>query len=183
MSLSESFSTISSAIQQTADRPGEPSTRELSGRAASTQFGREVLMNKTAPARPPTQRSLCVLLPATPTAATQARCQVRAAMESWGVSADPYVAALLTSELVTNAIRYAAETIKLFVTCSCGHLRVYVHDMSRELPVALDPSVEAEDGRGLMLVASLATAWGSYRTSAGKAVYFTLALEVDPDER
>ena len=32
-----------------------------------------------------------------------------------------------------------------------------------------------------MLVASLATQWGCYRTSAGKAVYFTLALETDQD--
>src|SRR5262249_42550329 len=117
-----------------------------------------------------------------PAAAAEARGHVRAAIDAWGVPVDPYVAALLTSELVANAIRYeAGETVKLFVTCSCGHLRVYVHDTSRSWPVPLDAPVDAEGGRGLMLVASLSSDWGYYRTPAGKAVYFTLALETDPE--
>ncbi len=33
-----------------------------------------------------------------------------------------------------------------------------------------------------MLVASLSTDWGYYRTPAGKAVYFTLALETDAED-
>lgn len=138
-------------------------------------------MNKTAPTRSAVQRSLSISLSAGPVAAADARRHVRAAIEAWGISADPYTAALLTSELVTNAIRYAGGPIRLFITCSGGRLHVYVHDGSCELPAPLDTSVDAEDGRGLMLVASLATSWGCYRTSAGKAVYFTLALETDPD--
>ena len=39
---------------------------------------------------------------------------------------------------------------------------------------------DAESGRGLHLVASLADEWGFYRTPAGKAVYFTLAFGSDP---
>jgi anti-sigma regulatory factor (Ser/Thr protein kinase) len=137
-------------------------------------------MNKTAPTLPVVQPSLSVALTAGPAAAAEARRHVQAAIETWGVSADPYVAALLTSELVTNAVRHAGGPAKLFVTCSCGQLSVYVHDRSPELVAPLDTSVDAEDGRGLMLVASLATRWGCYRTSAGKAVYFTLPLEPDP---
>jgi anti-sigma regulatory factor (Ser/Thr protein kinase) len=138
-------------------------------------------MNKIAPTRPAARRSVSISLTPGPAAAAEARCHVRAAIESWGVSADPYTAALLTSELVTNAIRYAGGSVRLFVTCSCGQLRVYVHDGSREWPAPLETPVDAEDGRGLMLVASLATNWGCYRTSAGKAVYFTLACEMDAD--
>jgi anti-sigma regulatory factor (Ser/Thr protein kinase) len=144
------------------------------------EFGKEALMTKTAPARPPVQRSLSVYLTAGPTAAAEARRFVREAIEAWGLSVDSYVAALLTSELVTNAVRYAGGAVKLFVTCSCGHLRVYVHDTSAQLPVLLDTPVEAEDGRGLKLVAGLSTDWGCYRTSAGKAVHFALASA--PDE-
>jgi len=140
-------------------------------------------MTKTAPTRPPAQLSLSVSLAATPAAAAQARRHVQAAIESWDVAADSYTAALLTSELVTNAIRHAASPVRLFVTCSCDHLRVYVHDSSAEWPTPMDTSADAEDGRGLMLVASLSADWGCYRTSAGKAVYFTLALETDPGER
>jgi anti-sigma regulatory factor (Ser/Thr protein kinase) len=132
--------------------------------------------------RIPAQHSLSVALAAGPAAAGEARRCVRKAIETWGAPADPYVAALLTSELVTNAIRHSGGPIRLFVTCSCGHLRVYVHDTSPEWPAPAENSVEAEDGRGLMLVASLATNWGCYSTSVGKAVYFTLALASDPGD-
>lgn len=137
-------------------------------------------MNKTAPVRPPVEHSVSVLLPAGPVAAAEARRCVRAAIESWRLPADPYVAALLTSELVTNAIRYEGAPVRLFVACSCGHLRVYVHDTSPGWPAALDASADAEDGRGLMLVDTLSADWGCYGTSAGKVVYFTLALATDP---
>jgi anti-sigma regulatory factor (Ser/Thr protein kinase) len=134
-------------------------------------------MNKTAPARLPVQQhSVSVLLPSGAVAAAAARRHVRTAIESWGVPADPYVAMLLTSELVTNAIRYADGSVRLFVTCSCDHLRVYVHDTSPDWPASLAAPADAEDGRGLMLVDTLATEWGCYRTSGGKVVYFILAL-------
>lgn len=140
-------------------------------------------MNTIAPIRPAVRRPLRLSLATGPAAAAEARSHVRAAIDAWGVPVDPYVAALLTSELVSNAIRHeAGETVKLFVTCSCGHLRVYVHDTSRSWPVPLDAPVDAEAGRGLMLVASLSTDWGYYRTPVGKAVYFTLALETDAED-
>src|SRR5258707_11983159 len=141
------------------------------------------MMNALAPTSPAARRPFRISLPAGPAAPAEARGYVRAAIDAWGVPVDPHVAALLTSELVTNAIRHeAGETVKLFVTCSCGHLRVYVHDTSRSWPVPLDTSADAEAGRGLMLVASLSTDWGYYRTPAGKAVYFTLALETDAED-
>jgi anti-sigma regulatory factor (Ser/Thr protein kinase) len=138
-------------------------------------------MNLTSPTLPTVQSSLSIALPPGPTAAAEARRVVREAVAAWGVSADPYVAALLTSELVTNAIRHAAEPIRLFVTSSCGHLRVYVHDASSVWAVPAATPVEAESGRGLLLVARLSTTWGCYRTVSGKAVYFTLAPELEQD--
>ncbi len=135
-------------------------------------------METMAPIRPAVLRPLRLSLAAGPKAPAEARGHVRAAIEAWDVPVDPSVAELLTSELVTNAIRHEpGETIKLFITCSCGHLRVYVHDTSRAFPIPVDAPADAEAGRGLMLVASLSTDWGCYRTPAGKAVYFTLALE------
>jgi anti-sigma regulatory factor (Ser/Thr protein kinase) len=139
-------------------------------------------MTKMAPTRPAVQRSLSISLTAAPVAAAEARRYVQAAIEAWNVPADSYTAALLTSELVTNAIRYSADTVKLFVTCSCDHLRVYVHDASQDWPAPLDTPADAEAGRGLMLVDQLSADWGWYRTSAGKAVYFTLALDEDLDD-
>ena len=116
-------------------------------------------------------------------AVAEARTQVRAIVRAWQVPVDAYVAALLTSELVTNAVRNEADpTVMLDVTCSSGRLRVDVHDTSRSLPVLVDAPADAETGRGLMLVATLSSQWGFYPTPAGKAVYFTLAFEPDLPE-
>jgi anti-sigma regulatory factor (Ser/Thr protein kinase) len=138
-------------------------------------------MNTIAPVLPSARRSLRTSFAAGPAAPAEARSFVRAAIEAWGVRADPYVAALLTSELVTNAIRHeTGETVRLLITCYGGHLRVYVHDTSLVWPSRLKTPVDAEAGRGLMLVSTLAADWGCYRTPDGKAVYFTLALNADP---
>ena len=127
-------------------------------------------------ATPPTELQQCRLRLATgPAAAGEARSQVRAVIRDWGVPVDPEVAVLLTSELVTNAIACeTAETITLGVRCFRGGLRVDVYDTSHAFPVVTVAPCDAETGRGLLLVATLANEWGFYRTPAGKAVYFTL---------
>jgi anti-sigma regulatory factor (Ser/Thr protein kinase) len=109
------------------------------------------------------------------TAPAQARTEVRAAILAWDLPVDESVAALLISELVTNAIRHeAGPTIVLDVSRACGRLRVDVHDTSDDLPTPMEVPADGEAGRGLMLVATLSDEWGFYRTPAGKAVYFTL---------
>jgi anti-sigma regulatory factor (Ser/Thr protein kinase) len=130
-----------------------------------------------APIRPTELHSRRVRLTSGPVAAAEARDQVRAAIRAWEVPVDPDVAILLTSELVTNAIKHeAGDTITLFVTCTYGHLRIDVHDTSRFFPVLLDATGEEEFGRGLRLVDSLADKWGCDLTPEGKAVYFTLGF-------
>jgi len=132
-------------------------------------------MDTMAPTRPAVQSSRRVALTATPAAAAEARGQVLAAICAWDARVDPPVAALLTSELVTNAIMHGPnQKVALVITCDHHQLRVDVHDTSRSAPMPVDAPVDAEAGRGLMLVSSLSTGWGYYRTPAGKAVYFTL---------
>ena len=134
-----------------------------------------------APTYPPEMHSRRVRLEAGPAAVPEARSQVRAVISAWDVPVDPSVAVLLTSELVTNAIRNEpGEIIALAISCSCGQLRVDVHDTSRLWPVLMEAPADAEAGRGLMLVATLSDQWGVYPTPAGKAVYFTLAFQPDP---
>lgn len=125
-------------------------------------------------------------LPADPRSVAEARRQVRAAVRHWRLPVDIDVAALLVSELVTNAITHDGDghgagghgqrdAITLTIRRRDGRLRVDVHDLSPEPPVLSGSApASAEGGRGLFLVHSLATAWGSYRTAAGKAVFFTL---------
>jgi anti-sigma regulatory factor (Ser/Thr protein kinase) len=140
-------------------------------------------MNVMALTRPTDLRGCRVRLTAGPTAAGEARRQVRAAIRTWDIPADPDLAVLLTSELVTNALRHEVTGIvMLAITCSGDQLRVDVHDTSRTLPMLVDAPVDAETGRGLMLVSTLSAEWGFYRTPAGKAVYFTIAFQPDVAE-
>jgi anti-sigma regulatory factor (Ser/Thr protein kinase) len=133
--------------------------------------------------RPTVLRPRRVLLAAGPAAAAAARRHVQAAIFAWDIPVDADVAVLLTSELVTNAIRHeAGDSVLLTIACICGQLRVDVHDTACSPPMPMEAPADAEAGRGLMLVATLSTDWGYHRTSAGKAVYFTLAFEAEPDE-
>jgi anti-sigma regulatory factor (Ser/Thr protein kinase) len=130
---------------------------------------------------------------ANPAAASAARSVVQDAIRTWRVPVDADIAVLLTSELVTNAVTHGWTTTGTFVVltiaCDAAGLRVDVHDGSGDLPVLdtglLDADLlgegpaEAETGRGLLLVTALSAEWGSYRTPAGKAVYFTLELQRD----
>ncbi len=137
-------------------------------------------MDTMVPIRSAVQRARRISLTAGPAAAAQARSLVQAAIRAWDVPVDPPTAALLTSELVTNAIRHEkGEIIMLVINCDCGQFRVDVHDTSRSEPVQEDASAYAETGRGLMLVSDLSTSWGYYPTLKGKAVYFTLAYQVN----
>ena len=142
-------------------------------------------METTTPIRPTgqQQRLRRTSLSAGPAAAGQARAEVREAILAWDLPVDASVAVLLTSELVTNAIRHeAGETIVLDIGCARGELRVDVHDTARAMPTLVNAPASAETGRGLMLVASLSDDWGCYRTRTGKAVYFGLVLEADVGE-
>jgi anti-sigma regulatory factor (Ser/Thr protein kinase) len=141
-------------------------------------------MNAMAPTRPIELQGCRTRLNAGPSAAAEARRQVKAAVCAWDIPVDPDVAVLLTSELVTNAIRHeVSRTVTLAITCSFDQLRVDVYDTSCTLPMVVEAAVDAETGRGLMLVATLSAEWGFYRTPAGKAVYFTLAFQPDLAER
>ena len=85
-------------------------------------------MTTIAPPRPAELPGLPVRLTAGPATVAEARRQVRAALDLWRAPVDPDVAVLLTSDLVTNAIRHQpGGTITLGVRCVAGQLRVDVH--------------------------------------------------------
>ena len=135
-------------------------------------------MTTTAPPRPAERHRFRIPLATGPAAAGEARRRVRAAIRSWPVPVEEDVALLLTSELVTNAVRHEpGQAVMLVISCSSDRLRVDVHDTSRSWPAVADVPADAETGRGLLLVETLSDEWGFYRTPAGKAVYFTLVSQ------
>jgi anti-sigma regulatory factor (Ser/Thr protein kinase) len=134
-------------------------------------------MKAMAPTRPLASRQCRLRLPATAVAPGLARGEVSEIIRAWGIDVDGEAAVLLTSELVTNAVLHdGAGTIVLTMSCRDGRFRVDVHDASPHPPVAArSAEPDAETGRGLMLVDSIADEWGYYPTAAGKGVFFTLA--------
>jgi anti-sigma regulatory factor (Ser/Thr protein kinase) len=72
---------------------------------------------------------------------------------------------LLTSELVTNAIRHgshgADNLVELVLWPADGHYWLAVSDPGTgcHMPALTPPDVDAETGRGLLLVDQLAAAW------------------------
>nr|WP_078970235.1 ATP-binding protein [Streptomyces natalensis] len=83
------------------------------------------------------------------------------------------VATLLTSELVTNALVHAEGGA--MVTATVGdRLRVEVRDFVSGRPEPRAATTDGTSGRGLLLVRSLADAWGIRSHGVGKSVWFEL---------
>lgn len=81
---------------------------------------------------------------------------------------------VLTSELVTNAVRHGAGPVELRLTLSSEAIRVEVQDQSGQRPVLRAPDRETISGRGLLLVDALSGAWGVEPAGTGKTVWFRL---------
>lgn len=82
------------------------------------------------------------------------------------------VAQLVASELAANAIVHARTPFVGAVERLTGRrLRVSVADLSPALPLMRDATREAESGRGLALVSSLASSWGTQPWGGGKIVW------------
>jgi len=87
---------------------------------------------------------------------------------------------LLVTETVTNAVRHGSGpvTMELFTTSS--GVRVAVRDDGSRMPQQRLSSALEEGGRGLQIVAALATEWGvtPSRTGGGKTVWFEVGVSV-----
>ena len=113
-------------------------------------------------------------LPPDPRSAGAARRFVTTALHELGEDGLSDLAELLVSELVTNAVLHARTTITLEVYRTEAGVRVGVVDASARGPRQRDFSDEATTGRGLTLVESLSSSWGTEPTRSGKTVWFEL---------
>jgi two-component sensor histidine kinase len=107
-----------------------------------------------------------------PAAVRVARRATTQAVRAWaprpGVAED---VCLVVSELVTNALLHGRSDAVLRVLQQHDSIRVEVQDEDTRLPLPSAPDQQALGGRGLALVAALATLWGTERTDSGKTVW------------
>ncbi len=86
-------------------------------------------------------------------------------------------AQLLTSELVTNAVRYGAGPIELRAYVHDDALRLEVGDAAADrLPARRLAQPQDEGGRGMELVELLASSWGWRVCGAAKTVWLDIAV-------
>ncbi len=121
-----------------------------------------------------------LILTPEPSTAKIARSAAITSLTEWKVPELLDITELLVSELVTNAIRYAATPFELAIRRGRDALYVEVSDDDSRVPRLLHPTDDDEGGRGLQLVAELATNWGARPTRTGKTVWFQLDLG-EPD--
>jgi len=89
---------------------------------------------------------------------------------------------LLTGELVANSVTHTKDACVVCVRWTGERLRVEVTDAD---PTSVTPSQALstdEHGRGLFLVATLATEWGSHPCTAGKTTWFELAIPTSAEQ-
>jgi anti-sigma regulatory factor (Ser/Thr protein kinase) len=121
---------------------------------------------------------LLALPGAVPCARKHAQCVVA----EWGRGALADTVGLLVSELVTNAVTASQSLardlgvtpVRLLLVEGTAGVLVQVWDASGGLPApaALPEPLDAEHGRGLLLVDALSQAWGSYVSAGvGKVVW------------
>ncbi|WNO69386.1 SpoIIE family protein phosphatase [Streptomyces sp. AM2-3-1] len=110
-------------------------------------------------------------LPPDPAAVATARKLATRQLAAWGLVEEvAFATELIVSELVTNAIRYAAPPIQLRIIRD-GALTCEVSDSSSAAPFLRHARTTDEGGRGLLLVAQLAERWGTRHEERGKIVW------------
>ncbi len=105
---------------------------------------------------------------------------MRAFVAGWGEPGRDEVAALLVTELVTNALLHARSGPEVTARLDGGRLRVEVTDDSPTPPVRHRRSPRTGTGLGMILVDELASAWGAEPAGTGKVVWFELEAGSDP---
>ena len=111
-----------------------------------------------------------------PAQVAHARRFVQRTLAPHGPAAD---AALLTSELATNAVQHTATgqggTFEIIICQHLGTVRIAVIDAgSPTVPAPLPPDDLNSSGRGLALVDALARQWGQRSSRHSRAVWFEL---------
>lgn len=133
-------------------------------------------------------------LAATTAAVSCGRRFVRLALDRWGLAALAGDAALVASELVTNAVQAGGltdpgaargdpgtlATIQVRVLMYQAAIVIEVRDRDPGAPVRQHAGSDEEGGRGLMIVTALCREWDYfYAADGGKVVWAELAVPAE----
>ena len=131
-------------------------------------------------------------LPAAPKSARSARQHARSVLREWHLGAPADTVELLVSEIITNAVRASADIarqrdesgqaahgawMRFWLISDGRNVLIQVWDDDNHHPVCQRAGLDAEAGRGLLLIESLSLRWGCYALDAqgGKIVWAVCA--------
>ncbi|MGA5200009.1 SpoIIE family protein phosphatase [Streptomyces variegatus] len=124
-------------------------------------------------------------VPGDPAVVAGVRADVTGRLRTWGLEEMAFTTELIVSELVTNAIRYGIEPIRLRVLRDDDSLICEVADGSSTSPHLRRAAITDEGGRGLFLVARFAQRWGTRYMARGKVIWTeqsTRSPAAEPEE-
>jgi hypothetical protein len=136
----------------------------------------------------PVTQTRQLTLPADPVAVPWARRLADQALSEWGLEAVSDTVLLLMSELVTNAVQAGAPGasarsrsrpqagIAVTLSLTGASLLLEVWAAHPDLVGSQQPDITAESGRGLGVVAALASSWGQRATDGGRVIWCELEL-------
>lgn len=143
---------------------------EHSGVAAVVRKGGDIeyLLDLLDDLRAPSLDGASITLAAEPRQVAAGRAFIRDICASWGCPQLAEQAALVVSELVTNAIVHAHSACEVRASRTASTLRIEVLDGGGGDPNPRLPTLDAESGRGLLLVSALSAAWGVDAVDEGR---------------
>ncbi|MEU9609848.1 SpoIIE family protein phosphatase [Streptomyces sp. NPDC048057] len=111
-------------------------------------------------------------------AAPRARAFASGVLASWRFSPELHdLGVLAVSELVANSLQHGAPPMRLRLRRTDRRLIIEVTDGDDHLPRRRRAETEDEAGRGISIVAAIASSWGSRRVpGGGKSVWCEFAL-------
>jgi anti-sigma regulatory factor (Ser/Thr protein kinase) len=120
-------------------------------------------------------------------AVPSARLHARYVLLAWGLDRVASDVELVTSELMSNAVRYAVEAaagaepfpVRLRLSartdgCTIHGIVIEVWDAHPALPELRASQPDKTSGRGLVIVEALSARWGCYLTKGGGKVVFAV---------
>lgn len=137
-------------------------------------LGRALPEHPAAGREPPGTRRAHLHLPAHAQSPAAARRLVARQCRAWGMDAVADRAMVVASELTSNAVQHAGTDIDITVAEVAGSLRISVRDRGGEAPSSIAPKLPrqlSEGGRGLPIIAALATDWGVFPFGDGKTIW------------
>ncbi|MFJ8885291.1 SpoIIE family protein phosphatase [Streptomyces sp. NPDC102402] len=115
-------------------------------------------------------------VPRDPSAVARVRADATRQLNAWGLEETAFTTELILSELVTNAIRYGTDPVRVRLLRD-RNLICEVSDGSSTAPHLRLAATTDEGGRGLFLIAQCAQRWGTRYHKQGKVIWTEQELE------